>query len=190
VTIAAAATRIGAPWASEIIVVLMGVSGSGKSTVGEKLAAALGCPFLEGDDFHPPANVAKMKQGIALTTADRAPWLASIAAKIDDLLLTRNSAVLSCSALQRSYRDVIIGDRPHVALVYLKGSYALILDRLQGRHGHFMPASLLKSQFDTLAEPAPDEHAIVVDITLPPPEICAAILRALEERFGAQRRSA
>ena len=174
----------------EIVVVLMGVSGSGKSTVGEKLAAALGCPFLEGDDFHSPANVAKMKQGVALTSEDRAPWLLSIAAKIDDLLLARKSAVFSCSALQRAYRDIIVGKRPHVALVYLKGSYDLILHRLQGRRGHFMPASLLKSQFDTLEEPTPDEHPIVVDIALPPPEICSAILRAVEERFGAQRRSA
>jgi len=172
------------------IAVLMGVSGSGKSTVGEKLAADLGCPFLEGDDFHPPANVAKMQQGIALTTADREPWLRSIAAKIDALLLAGQSAVFSCSALQHSYRDIIIGHRPHVALVYLKGSYDLILHRLQGRQGHFMPPTLLKSQFETLEEPTPDEHPIVADIALPPPEICAAIIRALDERFGAKRRSA
>ena len=176
--------------AGEVVVVLMGVSGSGKSTVGERHAAALGCPFHEGDDFHPAANVAKMKQGVPLTTADRMPWLEGIAAKIDALLLARQSAVLSCSALQRAYRDIIIGDRPRVALVYLKGSYDLIQHRLEGRHGHFMPASLLKSQFDTLEEPTPDEHAIVVDIALPPPEICAAILRGLDQRFGAQRRSA
>jgi carbohydrate kinase (thermoresistant glucokinase family) len=176
--------------AGEVVVVLMGVSGSGKSTVGERLAEELGCPFLEGDDFHPPGNVEKMKQGIALTTADREPWLTSIAAKIDVLLAARKSAVLSCSALQRAYRDIIVGKRPQVALVYLKGSYDLIRHRLDGRHGHFMPASLLKSQFDTLEEPTPDEHAIVVDIALPPAEICVAILRALEARFGAERRSA
>ncbi|HVY97855.1 MAG TPA: gluconokinase [Dongiaceae bacterium] len=176
--------------AVDVVVVLMGVSGSGKSTVGEKLAAELGCPFLEGDDFHPAANVAKMKRGIALTTADREPWLTSIAAKIDDLLREKQPAVISCSALQRAYRDIIIGNRPRVALVYLKGSYDLIRHRLEGRHGHFMPASLLKSQFDALEEPAPDEHPIVVDIALPPAEICAAILHGLEERFGARRRSA
>src|SRR6185437_389205 len=107
----------------EVVVVLMGVSGSGKSTIGERLAADLGCAFLEGDDFHPAVNVAKMKQGIALTTQDREPWLDSIAAKIDELLLAKKSAVFSCSALQHSYRDIIIGNRPHVALVYLKGDY-------------------------------------------------------------------
>jgi carbohydrate kinase (thermoresistant glucokinase family) len=168
----------------------MGVSGSGKSTIGERLAAELGCAFLEGDDFHPAANVAKMKQGVALTTKDREPWLNSIAAKIDELLLTGKSAVFSCSALQRSYRDIIIGDRPHVALVYLRGDYDLILHRLQGRHGHFMPTSLLESQFDTLEEPTPDEHPIVADIALPPPEVCDLIMRRLEERFGAKRRTA
>jgi len=176
--------------AGEVVVVVMGVSGSGKSTVGERLAAVLGCPFFEGDDFHPAANVAKMKQGIALTTADREPWLRIIAAEIDALLLAKRSAVFSCSALQRSYRDIIIGDRSRVGLVYLKGSYDLILHRLQGRHGHFMPTSLLKSQFDTLEEPTPDEHPIVADIALPPSEICAGILHALDERFGSKRRSA
>lgn len=174
----------------EVVVVLMGVSGSGKSTIGERLAADLGCAFLEGDDFHPAANVAKMKKGIALTTADRRPWLSGIAAKIDELLLAKRSAVFSCSALQRGYRDIIIGNRRHVALVYLKGSYDLIMRRLEGRHGHFMPASLLKSQFDTLEEPAPDEHPIVAEIALTPPEICAVIMRQLEMRFGAHRRSA
>jgi carbohydrate kinase (thermoresistant glucokinase family) len=174
----------------EVVVVLMGVSGSGKTTIGERLASDLGCAFLEGDDFHPAANVAKMKQGIALTTQDREPWLKSIAGKIDELLLTKQSAVLSCSALQRAYRDIIVGDRPHVALVYLRGDYDLILHRLQGRHGHFMPASLLKSQFDTLEEPTPDEHPIVADIELPPPEVCANVERQLEGRFGAKRLTA
>lgn len=179
-----------APPMGEVVVVMMGVSGSGKSTVGEMLAADLGCAFFEGDDFHPPANVEKMTQGMALTTKDREPWLESIAARIDQLLMTKESAVFSCSALRRPYRDIVIGARPNVVLVYLKGDYDLIKQRLQGRHGHFMPATLLKSQFEALEEPTPDEHPIVVDIAMPPPQICSEILRRLEERCGAKRRSA
>jgi carbohydrate kinase (thermoresistant glucokinase family) len=174
----------------ELVVVLMGVSGSGKSTIGKLLAADLGCQFLEGDTFHPPENIEKMKHGVPLSSKDRAPWLQAIARKIDALLQEGKSAVLSCSALQRSYREVIIGDREHVVLVYLKGSFDLIHKRIEKRHGHFMPASLLKSQFDTLEEPAPDEHAIVADIAPSPREISDGIRRALEARFGAARRSA
>jgi carbohydrate kinase (thermoresistant glucokinase family) len=174
-------TREGSP--RQAIVVLMGVAGSGKSTIGRLLAAALHCDFREGDTKHPPANIEKMKNGIPLTEADRLPWLRGIAAAIDYLLKDGQSAVLSCSALKRNYRDIIIGTRPHVVLVYLKGSFDLIRARIEARQGHFMPASLLRSQFDTLEEPAPQEHAITVDIGAAPAEIVRRIRAGLESRL-------
>ena len=164
------------------IVVVMGVSGSGKTTVARLLAQALACPFLEGDDLHPPANVEKMSKGTPLTDADRLPWLSRIAGEIDAWRRRGEAGVVTCSALKRTYRDILIGARPDVTLVYLKGSRALIEDRMAGRHNHFMPVALLDSQFATLEEPAPDERAIVIDIGGPPPEIVAKIVRRLRER--------
>jgi carbohydrate kinase (thermoresistant glucokinase family) len=160
----------------------MGVSGSGKTTIASLLAAALGCRFQEGDALHPAENVAKMHAGVPLTDADRLPWLQRIASKVDRWRGRSESGVLSCSALKRSYRDIIIGDRSDATLVYLKGSQDLIRRRMAARHGHFMPPSLLDSQFATLEEPAPDERPITVDIEGPPAEIAAAILGRLERR--------
>jgi carbohydrate kinase (thermoresistant glucokinase family) len=163
----------------------MGVSGSGKTTVAVLLSAALGCQFQEGDDLHPPENVEKMHKGMPLTDADRFPWLRKIAEEIDGWRARDESGVLTCSALKRSYRDTIIGDRSGVTLVYLKGSYDLIRARMAARHEHFMPVALLDSQFATLQEPTPDEHPITVDVAGRPSEIVGEIVRQLEERQGS-----
>src|ERR1700758_2938075 len=164
------------------IVVVMGVSGSGKSTVAALLAGALGCHFQEGDDLHPRENVEKMRSGTPLTDVDRLPWLRKIADEIDGWRARGECGVLTCSALKRSYRDRIIGDRHDVVLVYLKGSPDLIHRRMAARHEHFMPIALLDSQFETLEEPTPDEHPIVVDIEGKPAEIAHEIVRQLEAR--------
>jgi gluconokinase len=158
-----------------MVVVVMGVSGSGKTTVASLLAEALGWHFQEGDKLHPPENVEKMSAGIPLTDADRLPWLHKIAQIIDDWRSRAESGVITCSALKRSYRDIIIGDRPDVRLAYLKGSPGLIRQRMAQRHGHFMPPALLDSQFSTLEEPSPDENPIIVDIGGQPEEIAREI---------------
>ncbi|MDB5576797.1 MAG: gluconokinase [Bradyrhizobium sp.] len=167
-----------------VIAVVMGVSGSGKTTVAILLAAALGCAFQEGDDLHPVANVDKMHSGTPLTDADRLPWLNKIAEVIDGWRARGESGVLTCSALKRSYRDIIIGNRPDVTLVYLRGSHDLIHRRMAARHEHFMPLALLDSQFATLQEPAPDERPLIVDIGGRPAEIVAQIVGQLEQRQG------
>ena len=165
-----------------MLVVLMGVSGSGKTTVAALLAAALGCQFREGDDLHPPENVEKMRGGTPLTDADRLPWLSKIAEEIDGWRARGECGVLTCSALKRSYRDIIIGDRDDVVLVYLKGSRDLIRQRMVARHGHFMPLALLDSQFATLEEPTRDEHPITVGIDGKPADIAHEIVCQLEDR--------
>jgi gluconokinase len=167
-----------------MIVVVMGVSGSGKTTVAALLAARLGWRYREGDDLHPAENVDKMRGGTPLTDADRLPWLHRIAEEIDGWRARGEQGVLTCSALKRSYRDIIIGDRPEVALAYLKGSQDLIARRMAARHEHFMPTALLASQFTTLQEPTPDERPIVVDVGGQPGEIAAIIARELEFRCG------
>jgi gluconokinase len=164
-----------------VIVVVMGVSGSGKTTVAALLAAGMGWQYQEGDDLHPAANVAKMRGGTPLTDADRLPWLETIAAQIDRWREQGLSGVVTCSALKRAYRDIIIGGRPRVRLAYLRGSYALIQSRLAARHEHYMPAALLDSQFATLEEPTADEHPIVVDVGGNPADIAADIVRRLED---------
>jgi carbohydrate kinase (thermoresistant glucokinase family) len=165
-----------------VIAVVMGVSGSGKTTIAALVAHALGCQFQEGDDLHPPANIDKMRRGIPLADADRMPWLQRIAEEIDGWRARGESGVLTCSALKRSYRDIIIGARKDVSLVYLRGSYDLIHRRMAARHEHFMPVALLDSQFAALEEPRPDERPIVVDIGGRPAEIAAAVVAALQER--------
>ena len=167
-----------------VVAVVMGVSGSGKTTVSALLAAALGCQFQEGDDLHPAENVEKMISGIPLTDADRLPWLQKIAEEVDAWRARHESGVLTCSALKRSYRDIITDGRSDVTLVYLRGSYDLIHRRLAARHGHFMPVALLDSQFATLQEPTPDEHPIIVDVVSRPAEIVSEIVHQLQERYG------
>jgi carbohydrate kinase (thermoresistant glucokinase family) len=140
----------------------MGVSGSGKSTVGGLLAGRLGWPLEEGDDLHPPENVAKMHAGHPLDDADRAPWLARIRDWIEERERAGSPGIITCSALKRRYRDVLRDD--HVVFVFLHGSRGQLHDRLTARQGHFMPASLLDSQIDTLEPPDPDEQALWVEI--------------------------
>jgi carbohydrate kinase (thermoresistant glucokinase family) len=161
------------------ILVVMGVSGSGKSTVAEGLAARLGWPLLEGDTLHPPANVAKMKSGTPLTDADRLPWLQAIAARIDDWRRDGSSGIVTCSALKRSYRRILIGDRPEVRLVFLQGTKDVIGPRIAARRGHFMPPALLQSQLDTLEPPGPDECPIIVSVDGTPDAIVSEVLRKL-----------
>ena len=172
-----------------VIAVVMGVSGSGKTTVSALLSDALGCQFQEGDDLQPAENVEKMHGGTPLTDADRMPWLRKIAEEIDGWRARGESGVLTCSALKRSYRDIIIGGRPDVTLVYLKRSHDLIRWRMAARHEHFMPVALLESQFATLQEPTPDEHPIIVDVGSRPAEIAAEIVHQLEERQGSGQRN-
>ena len=168
------------------VLVVMGVSGSGKSTIGSQLALALRWDFEDGDWFHPARNIDKMHAGIPLTDEDRAPWLIAIADFVDEARLARAHVVIACSALKRRYRAVIIGNRPDVRLVYLKGDLDLISRRVATRHEHFMPASLLKSQFEALEEPGLDENPVVVSIAPRPREIVAQILADLQ----AERRDA
>ncbi len=167
------------------IIVVMGVSGSGKTTVAVLLAGQLNVQFLEGDDLHPPANVAKMRSGTPLTDEDRWPWLGAIARRIDEWRAAGEGGVITCSALKRAYRAILIGDRPEGTLVYLKGSPKLIHQRMARRHKHFMPVALLDSQFKTLEEPGPDERPIVVDVAPTPAEIVATIVRELKARAKA-----
>jgi gluconokinase len=160
-----------------VIVVLIGVSGSGKTTTGQLLAGQLGWPFVEGDDFHPPANVAKMRRGEPLGDADRLPWLRALRARIDDLAEAGRSAVVTCSALKQAYRDVLATGRPEVRFVWLTAPPGLIDDRLGHRRGHFMPRALLESQLETLEVPI---GVAVVDVALPP----ADVVRAVRDRLG------
>jgi gluconokinase len=159
-----------------MVVVLMGVSGSGKTTIGLRLADTLAAEFAEGDDFHPPANVEKMRAGTPLTDEDRNPWLETLSRKIGDWLDADTNGVLACSALKASYRDVLRGERTGVYFVHLKGSEPLLRARLELRRGHYMPPSLLASQLASLEEPA---DAIVADISGTPDAIAANIIGAL-----------
>ncbi len=164
------------------IIVLMGVSGAGKTTVGARIAALLEVEFAEGDRFHPEANIEKMSNGAPLDDADRLPWLRAIAAEIDRARSQGRGLVVACSALKRAYREILLGGRPDVRLVYLRGSRALIQQRLDGRQGHFMPPTLLPSQFAALEEPAAAEAPIVVEVAAKPDEIAAEIARQIVNR--------
>jgi len=165
-------------------VLVMGVSGCGKSTVGEALAARLGWPFADGDDFHPPANVAKMRSGTPLTDADRIPWLHIIAGWIDQRRHGGTPGVVTCSALKRAYREILMASpnpstSGDVRLVYLHGSASLIAARQAARQGHFMPASLVASQFATLEQPGPEEHPLTLGVELAPEQIVERIVAGL-----------
>jgi len=168
------------------VVVVMGVSGSGKSTIGAQLALRLRWEFEDADWLHPAANVDKMHSGIALTDEDRWPWLDAVAAWIDHCRRSGKHGVIACSALKRRYRDVLIGDRTDVRLVYLKGTEELIARRIATRHEHFMPLGLLHSQFEALEEPGSDENPIVISIEPRPREIVAQIVSVLNVVEGAR----
>jgi carbohydrate kinase (thermoresistant glucokinase family) len=168
-----------------MIVLLMGVSGAGKTTIGERLAAALGARFHEGDAFHPPENVEKMHRGEPLTDQDRLPWLGAIAAAIAAADRAGTPAVFACSALKRSYRDILRAASSRLRVVHLRGDEALVRSRLEARRGHFMPPTLLPSQFRTLEPPDPGELPIVVDIAASPDAIVAQICAALGQPAGA-----
>ena len=161
------------------VLVIMGISGSGKSTIAEELSARLGWPFEEGDSLHPESNIAKMHAGIPLTDADRMPWLERVAAWIDGQRARKQPGIITCSALKHAYRQIIIGNRPEVRLVYLRGGRDLIAEHLAGRHGHFMPPELLRSQIDTLEEPDPREDALTVDVGASATRVADEIIRLL-----------
>ena len=161
--------------ASPKILIMMGVSGSGKTEIGQRLAAELGWPFFDGDDFHPAENIEKMRRSIALTDRDRNAWLDALQTLIQTQITNHQSAVIACSALKQSYRDRLSID-PGVQFIYLKGSHALINDRLKKRAHHYMPANLLDSQFDTLEEP---RDALEIDVSHPPETIIKTICETL-----------
>ena len=160
-------------------IVIMGVAGSGKSTVASLLATRLGWRFAEADAYHSAANVAKMRSGTPLTDADRAPWLDALADAIDAWRASGEHGVIACSALKRAYRERLIRGHADVRIAYLEGDYDTIAARLASRTGHYMPAILLASQFEALEPPAPDEGAIVVPIDSPPEAAADRILVAL-----------
>ena len=162
--------------ANRSIYVVMGVSGSGKSLIGTGFARALGVDFVEGDQYHSAENVQRMKAGIPLTDKDREQWLRSLAARVREAKDAGTGLVIACSALKRSYRDILRARAKNAQFVFLRGGRALIAERLAGRHGHYMPASLLESQLDTLEEPSFDENAWVCDITESPENLVAALV--------------
>jgi gluconokinase len=159
-----------------MIIILMGVAGSGKTTVGQLLASDLGWRFYEGDDFHPQANIDKMQRGIPLTDTDRWPWLQALRHVLDGCLAQGTSAVMACSALKQTYRDYLMHGCDEIKLVYLQGSYDLLSQRLAQRQGHFMPKALLASQFATLEEP---QQGLLVDVANTPEALVAVIRQAL-----------
>ena len=159
--------------------VVMGVTGSGKTTVGRALSRRLGVPFADADDFHSPANIAKMTAGIPLDDADRLPWLRAVGGWLAEH--TDTGAVMSCSALKRNYRDILREAAPSVRFVHLDGGPDVIRRRLLARHGHFMPASLIESQFQTLEPLGPDEDGVVLDFDRPVDELVETYLAAASD---------
>lgn len=172
-----------------MIVVVMGVAGAGKTSVGRLLARRLGCDFAEGDAFHPDRNVEKMRAGIPLGDADRGPWLEALASEIEAWSAAGRDVVLACSALKRSYRERLVRGRSGLRLVHLRGDPALLRARLEARRGHFMPAALLESQLEALEPPVPEEDALELDVAAPPEQLAAEIATWLGVAglAGAQR---
>jgi gluconokinase len=158
--------------------ILMGVSGCGKTAVGQALARELGWDFYDADDFHPPENISKMASGIPLNDTDRAPWLASLHEKLSACLKADRPGVLACSALKERYRQQLVAGHPEVQIVYLKGSYELIWSRMAARPGHYMKPQMLQSQFEALEEP---QNALTVEISLPVEKIVEKIVATLHE---------
>ena len=157
-----------------MMIIIFGVAGAGKTTVGKLLARELGWRFLEADDFHPATNIEKMRNGHSLTDGDRWPWLDCLRKQIEQLLSPGENAVLACSALKRAYRNRLrVSDE--VKFVFLRGDYALVEKQLRSRHGHFMNAALLRSQFDDLEEPQPDENVLTIKLRQTPKEIVEKI---------------
>ncbi len=159
------------------IVILMGVSGCGKTTIGKQLAGALRWPFYDGDDFQPNGNINKMAQGLPLNDRDRRPWLMAIRNLLIGIRAKQGRAVLACSALKQDYRDLLSDGLERVRWIYLKGEYAMLEDRLKRRQGHYFKAAMLGSQFEILEEPA---DALVVPVDSPPDSIIASIRKGLE----------
>jgi gluconokinase len=158
--------------------IIMGVAGSGKTTVGKALAKRLGWDFFDADDFHPPENIAKMAAGIPLSDSDRIPWLAALSDQLFATLKAGRHPVLACSALKESYREQLLEGKAGVEIIYLKGSYDLLWARLSTRQGHFMKPEMLQSQFATLEEP---KKALILDVSMPLEKMLALVL---EEKFG------
>jgi len=166
-------------------VIVMGVCGSGKSTVGAALAQRLHAAFLEGDAFHPPANVARMAAGVALTDDDRRDWLRALSDELGAAARAGRAVVLSCSALKRSYRDTLRAQASDLALVYLRGTPQLLAQRMAGRQGHYMPPSLLASQLATLEPPQDNEHALTLDVAHDPQQLVHETLAWLGRSHAA-----
>jgi gluconokinase len=167
-----------------MIVVLAGVSGSGKTTVGELLASRLSWPFTDGDSLHPAANIAKMRAGVPLTDEDRWPWLEAVAAVMDERIAAGQSAVVACSALKRSYRDLLLAGRPAVRMVFLDTGRDLLAARLAARHGHFFHADLLDSQLADLEKPQPAERILVLPAVGTPEQVAQQIISRLRLASG------
>ena len=163
------------------VLIVCGVSGSGKTTIGTLLAQRLGYVYAEADSFHPPANVAKMAAGHPLDDADRAPWLSAIGKFIDETTTARRPAVVTCSALKHAYRDQLRAGRPNVRLIFLDVAPEIVNERLQARHGHFFPPDLLASQYRDLEAPDPTEHVLRVPVTSPDTQPDAVVDRILAD---------
>ncbi|MFT9459866.1 MAG: gluconokinase [Acetobacter orientalis] len=164
------------------LLVVMGVSGSGKTTIAKGLQNALGWPFQEGDSLHPAQNVAKMASGQPLTTEDRWPWLIACRTWLEQCATEQTGGILTCSALKRDYRDLLRATGLTPIFIYLHTSTDILLNRLKNRHGHYMPASLLPSQLETLEPPMPDERTLTIDSATPPPQTIAEIINHLSRR--------